>query len=312
MLPTALAPQAPFIVLLNADSGHEDAGEAREAIASVLRAADRPHRFVALERGRPIAELARQAAREAAAQGGAIVAAGGDGTVNAVAAAAHESRCVMGVVPQGTFNYFARTHHIPEGTAEAAQLLVAGRPRPVQVGRVNERLFLVNASLGLYPELLEDREAFKQRLGRSRLVALLSALWTLTRQARQLRLEIQPADGRPGMRVITPSLFVGNNRLQLEQVGLPEAGGVTRGRVAGVMLRPVGTLALLRLMLSGAFGRLGEAEDVMHFEFERLVVNAGPRHGSRRLKVAADGEVLWMRAPIVFEVAHEPLCLITP
>ena len=53
----------------------------------------------------------------------------------------------------------------------------------MQVGLLNDRPFLVNASLGLYPQLLEDREAFKQKFGRSRLVALWSGLVTLMRAA---------------------------------------------------------------------------------------------------------------------------------
>ena len=80
----------------------------------------------------------------------------------------------MGVVPQGTFNYFARTHGIPADQTEAVGLLLRAAPTPVQVARINDRVFLVNASLGLYPDLLEDREAFKARFGRSRGVAFVA------------------------------------------------------------------------------------------------------------------------------------------
>ncbi len=67
----------------------------------------------------------------------------------------------MGVLPQGTFNYFVRTHGIPTNAADAAQALLYSVPAPVQVGLINDRVFLVNASLGLYPELLQDREVYK-------------------------------------------------------------------------------------------------------------------------------------------------------
>jgi diacylglycerol kinase family enzyme len=55
------------------------------------------------------------------------------------------------VLPQGTFNYFSRTHGIPLDTTDATRALLAGMIRPVQVGLLNDRVFLVNASLGLYP-----------------------------------------------------------------------------------------------------------------------------------------------------------------
>jgi hypothetical protein len=87
-----------------------------------------------------------------------VVAAGGDGTINTVAHEAVRQGCLFGVLPQGTFNYFGRTHGIPEDLAEAVRALLRARVTPVQVGMVNDRIFLVNASVGLYPQLLEARE----------------------------------------------------------------------------------------------------------------------------------------------------------
>ena len=73
--------------------------------------------------------------------------------------------------------------------------------------------------------------------------------------------------------VQTLTLFVGNNRLQLQQFGAePEdtvAGTPGDGSMAALMLRPIGTLSMIGLMLHGAMGRLGEAAGVERFEFER-------------------------------------------
>ena len=74
------------------------------------------------------------------------------------------------------------------------QALLHETAQPVQVGLVNDRVFLVNASLGLYPQLLEDREAWKKRLGRSRLVATGAGLISLLRGYRSLRLRRCCAD----------------------------------------------------------------------------------------------------------------------
>ena len=92
--------------------------------------------------------------------------------------------------------------------------ILAGTVKPVQAGLVNDKVFFVNASLGLYPQLLEDREAYKRRFGRSRLVATWSAIVTLFHQTHQLRIDLD-ADGEQ-RHVRAPTLFVGNNRLQLE------------------------------------------------------------------------------------------------
>ena len=238
--------------------------------------------------------------------------------MNTVAQAAHAAGCAMGVVPQGTFNYFARTHGIPGDPAEATRALFTAVPTPVQVAAINDRIFLVNASLGLYPDLLEDREAYKARFGRSRMVAFWAGAMTLLRAQRNLRLHIEHGTSLRQVRALT--LFVGNNRLQLEQLGVQAPGPAAAapggtpgaGHLTAVVLRPIGTLAMIRLMLHGAMGTLGEAQGVEHFEFRRLVVTPTLPQRRRGMKVAHDGEVARMRAPLEFRVLDKPQLLLIP
>lgn len=112
------------------------------------------------------------------------------------------------------------------------------------------------------------------------------------------------------------TLFVCNNRLQLRQIGLEPAlrpdGGPAGDRITALMLRPVGTLAMIRLMLHGAMGTLGEAQSVERFEFEHMVVRPTLPLGRPGVKVAFDGEVTRMRAPLDFRLLAEPLYLMIP
>ena len=247
------------------------------------------------------------------ADGSAVVAVGGDGTINTVAQAAHAAGCAMGVLPEGTFNYFAREHGVPTESAESLGWLFDARPEPVQVSAINERIFLVNASVGLYPDLLQDRERWKARFGRSRLVALGSGVATLLRAQDPLRLLIE-WDGKL-RKVRTLMLFVGNNRLQLEQLGLrdpagPAEGDTTDGQITAVILKPIGTLAMVGLLLRGAMGKLGDAGGVEHFACQKLVVGPMLTLGRRRVKVAFDGEVEWMISPLTIRVLPKPLWLL--
>ena len=218
------------------------------------------------------------------------------------------SGCAFGVLPQGTFNYFGREHGIPSDTAEATRLLLTARPQPVQVGLVNERVFLVNASLGLYPQLLEDREAWKRQFGRSRLVAFGAGLATLLRAHRRLRLRFEHGGETHDVR--TPTLFVGNNRLQMAQIGTAQA--FAEGGLAGIMLRPVGLGGMLWLLARGALARLGEADNVINFGFDSLTVRLPRFRRARPIKVATDGEVAWLTPPFTFRVSPEPLALLMP
>jgi diacylglycerol kinase family enzyme len=275
---------APLFIVLNVSSGIDDVVKTRESIEGVLTEAGREHRLQVVADSTRLHDIARQTVEAARARGGVVVAAGGDGTINAMAQAALGSGCSFGVLPLGTFNYFSRTHGIPADTADATRLLLTARAYPVQVGLVNDRVFLINASLGMYPELLEDREAFKKKFVRTRLMAVVAGVVTVLHHHRQLRLCIEHGGSTRQMR--TPTLFVGNNRLQLEQAGIAEAPLLAQAQLAAITLRPMGTLTMLWLALRGAFGQLGEAESVTSFAFRRIVVRPAMPYGTRRLKVA--------------------------
>lgn len=300
---------APFFVVFNRASGHGDRDELGPAVQAACAAAGRRCELLPVARPGQLTEVAREAVRRARAVDGIVVAAGGDGTINCVAQAVLGSGCRFGVLPRGTFNYFSRTHGIPAELDAALQVLLHEPAMPVQVGRVNGRVFLVNASLGLYARLLEEREGWKRQFGRSRVIALLAGLRTLLRGHRSLRLDVELRGQTWQAR--TPTLFVGNNALQMEQVGLPEAQAIDAGNLAGVTLKPVGRWALLALLARGIFGRMGDADEVRSFAFQTLTVKAR-RFGASRIKVATDGEVLKMTLPLRFEVAPEPLLLIRP
>ena len=306
-------PASPLQFVINAAAGSSDADAKREVIEAALLAAGRRGELL-FSRSTDLARIAREATAKAISTHTAVVAVGGDGTLNTVAQAVYAAGCPMGVVPQGTFNYFARTHGIPADPSEAVRLLLGWTPLPVQVAAINDHVFLVNASLGLYPDLLEDREKYKARFGRSRWVAFWAGSVTLLRAQRRLRLHIELGTSIRDVRALT--LFVGNNRLQLEQLGVqPQScaeGGPAGASITAVMLRPIGTLAMIRLMLHGAIGTLGEAENVERFAFDHMVVKPSLTPGRRGVKVAFDGEVTTLRAPLDFRVLAKPLYLLKP
>lgn len=303
-----LRPDAEFFIVMNRGSGAAEKDEVREAIEAELNRAGRRHRFVPVAPG-GIVQACQHAARLAREHGGVLVAAGGDGTLNCAAQAALAQDCPVGVIAQGTFNLFAREHGLALEASEAARMLLHATPEPVQVGLVNERVFLVNASVGLYPKLLADREQVKQKLGRRRWIAMLAALKSLLQWRLQLTLDAE-LDGRL-TQLRTASVFVCNNRLQLQRIGVEEevVAQVGQGRMAGLLMRATGVWAKLRMVAAALLGRLAEADEVRSFTLRSLTVAA--RH-ARKLKVATDGEVQWMEMPLRFTVGPRPLRVMLP
>ena len=149
------------------------------------------------------------AARRALADGAeAVVAGGGDGTINAVASVLAGSGVAFGVLPLGTLNHFAKDLGIPLALDEAVRNVAEGKPMQVDVGQVNERIFLNNSSLGLYPDIVRDREKQQRRLGRGKWPA---AAWATIAALRRypflsVRLTI---DGAQHARS-TPFVFIGS------------------------------------------------------------------------------------------------------
>lgn len=301
---------APICLLFNVRSGSREAEADRAAIVRMLAQAARPHRIFDVPRPAALATIANEAATRARECGGILAVAGGDGTINAAAQAALALDVPLGVLPRGTFNYFSRAHRIPLDTEAAVANLLGGETQPVHVGLVNGRVFLVNASIGLYPELLHDREIYKREYGRNRFVALCAAVVTLMKPHGRLTLTYEH-EGH-ARRVRTPTLFVGNNALQLAQIGLPEAQDVEDGQLAAIIVRTPARPALLRLLLMGAAGTMADCREVERFAFRELTVHPRLPRLQRDIEVATDGEVARLATPLVFRVSPQKLRLIAP
>jgi diacylglycerol kinase family enzyme len=225
---------------------------------------------------------------------GTIVAAGGDGTVSGVADAILQAGAAarLGVLPLGTFNFFARGLGLPLEPGHAAAALARGRTRQMRFGTVNGRVFLNNMSLGLYPSILETREDLYDRWGRSRLAAYWSVLKTVTGFNAPMRLDLR-LDGRED-RLVTPLVFVAASAYQLETYNLEGAEAVRGGALALFAVRRTRGRDLMRSAWALARGRARKGE-----EFDARTardIEIGPRANS--ILVARDGERERMQTPL--------------
>ncbi|MET0282044.1 MAG: diacylglycerol kinase family protein [Steroidobacteraceae bacterium] len=295
----------PVTVILNAGSGHGDQAKVEAEIRAGFAEAGRAHRIAIAGSAEEVEREARLAVSSGEPQ--IIVAAGGDGTINLVAGIVLQSGIPFGVIPLGTFNYFARDLGIPLDPRAAAIAVATGTIRQVHVARVNGHLFLNNASFGLYRKLLEERERYKQRLGRYKAVAVLAALATVWqhRQSYLLRMEL---DGKPTT-LRTPLLFFGLNSLQLEKLDLDVARCTQNGQMAVIALQPTSRWHLLGLALRGALQGLRDSPDLRCHGASRVEVTLP---GRRTTRVAVDGESFECELPLQFEMLREALPVVVP
>jgi len=251
-------------------------------------------------------DIAARAAAEVEHGAPLLVAAGGDGTIGAVAGALAGSATALGILPLGTLNHFARDLGIPPDLDQAARLIAAGQTRRVDVAEVNRRAFVNNASIGLYPLMVVDRDAQRQRLGRSkRLAMLVASLRTMARfHARRLKLSVDGGESR----VDTPLLFVGNNDYRL---ALPGAGSRERldgGELSVMVMRSKSLPGFLAATGRALLG-LSREDDMVRLDGVReLRVDGGGTH----LTLAVDGETLALAPPLAFSIRPGALTVIAP
>ncbi len=302
--PAASAPLADAIcVIVNPGSGRRAGQLSLEEMEERITALPRRTEIRHAADGADIGRLARTALEEGY---GTIVAAGGDGTICAVAAEIAGKDVKMGVIPMGTFNFFARGLGIPEEVDPAVALLDSGTPRGVTVGEVNGEIFLNNASLGAYPAILDQREGIYKRWGRSRIAAYWSVLTALASFKRPLRMQITVDGTRYRRR--SALAFVAMSAYQLEEYELDGAEAVRDGQFALFMAPDVGRFGLIIQAMRLAGRQMRPGRDVELITGRDILIETN--HSKRLL--ARDGEKERMNDPFHFIARPDALHVLAP
>src|SRR5665213_430396 len=287
--------------ILNEKAGSNSATEAKPFI--VKAAAERGWRAqVLISRGG--ADL-NSHVHTARAIGHLVVAGGGDGTIAAVATALVGTDTVLGVLPMGTLNHFAKDLGIPLELDKAVQTLFTGKIALVDVGEVNGRIFLNNSSVGFYPHLVLERES-RQKQGRNKWIALAQAAAHLLQQSHTLRVELSADHAGPRL-YDTPFLFVGNNRYALDGMAIGTRAVLDGGKLWVCAAPDAGRFTIMALALKALLGFVRDS-DVAAFETDQAHVGLHRGH----VHVATDGEVSVMQTPLHYSSRPAALRVIVP
>jgi YegS/Rv2252/BmrU family lipid kinase len=294
---------APIPVILNTGAGTAESAD-REALRTAFARRNLVAEVHALAPGQDL-----DAVLDAAFAGHpcCVVAAGGDGTVNAVAARLldHPHAC-LGVLPLGTLNHFARDLGIPLDLDAAVRVIADDHAVAVDVGEVNDRVFLNNASIGLYADIVVQRERTRRLLGLGKWPALARATWAALRDPASFDVAVS-ADGNAQHRR-TPFLFVGNNDYTLSGPALGQRERLDEGALSVYVLRPKNRWGLLWLGLRALVGAVSGERDLTAQRANELIVAAAPG----RVPVARDGEVADFATPLRFRVRPRALRVRVP
>jgi undecaprenyl-diphosphatase len=225
-----------------------------------------------------------------AVEGGApyVVAAGGDGTLRAVAEVLAGTKTALLPVPGGTLNHFARAMGLNDidASVDAAR---AGVTQAVDVGEVNGHVFLNNASIGAYPRMVARRERHEQRIPRW-LAQPLATLQEI-RHGRALRLRIDGRDRRVWL------VFVGNGEYGGELGGLGDRESMSDNVLDVRVVSAAARWPRARLVLAALAGRLSRSSVVDAWTAREVTITTAD---SATLRVALDGDITVLEPPLQF------------
>lgn len=290
-------------VIINATSGAGDKEEVRERLTDFFKSRDAKARILFARSGAEIEALARRAVEDDCSP---VIAGGGDGTINAVATHVVGTSRVLGVLPLGTLNHFAKDINVPLELEDAARVCVEGRIANVDVGEVNGRIFLNNSSLGLYPSIVREREKLQERLGHGKWRAFFWASLTVLQRYPFLRVRL--STDKEELARTSPFIFIGNNEYEMENFNIGSRSCIDKGQLSLYIAQRTGRLGLVRLAWRALFGGLRNEDD-----FDALCTKEIWIETRRpRLRVATDGEVTIMPTPLHYRVRPGALRVLVP
>jgi diacylglycerol kinase family enzyme len=259
---------------------------------------------IRLEATKP--EELEQTIKRAVLQGAQrVLISGGDGTVALAASHLAGKKTELAVIPSGTLNHFAQRTGIPVNAEDSLDIALNSKAQPVDVGYVNDTLFINTSSVGAYPTFVRSRNYLENRMhyypasvvaGVRRLLNFRSVRVTLA--GKQLR---------------TPLVFIGVGERELR---LPTFGQVKQQGQKGLHLIAVacnGKIEMFKLVVKSIFLGIDPMQKEGHIENQLLsdiVVHFHRRQ--KRVHIALDGELTWLYTPLQYRLAPQEIMVAMP
>ncbi|RYG27130.1 lipid kinase [bacterium] len=231
-----------------------------------------------------------------------LIAGGGDGTFNALADLYVDHQTVMGVLPLGTGNSFARDLGIPADLETACDVIANGKVVHVDLGWANGTHFVNVATVGLTTKIAQGLTVpMKRKFGRFvYAIVLTQAL----KKIKPFRAKLTTEFGTHEFETL--QVVVGNGRFHAGPFPLSPDATITEGRLSLYALRKASKLELLKMALLMPFGRQGSLAGVHQEECTRGRLETFPP-----MAVTVDGEVC-PTTPLEFRIAPKALRVVAP
>ena len=231
-----------------------------------------------------------------------IIVGGGDGTLSCAAGQFVGSQSVMGVLPLGTGNEFARDLNIPADVCAACDIIAKGNVTQVDLGIINGEYFINVATVGLTTLIAQELTPdAKRRLGK--FVYAFALVRALVR-ARPFKATLETEAGT--QQFDTMQVVIGNGRFHAGPFPLAPDATITDGKLVVYATSGTSRWSLLRLALKMPGGHHVELNDV-----PAVMTTGGCLRAAPLQRVTVDGEIA-LQTPLTFGIAPRALRVMTP
>jgi YegS/Rv2252/BmrU family lipid kinase len=296
--------QAPYFVILNANAG---TANAIGITAEGLQALFKENGMDAIIDDESEVGMAVRIERAMKSGAGTIVAAGGDGTITALAAALVDTDRQLAILPLGTVNALAKDLNVPLDLPSAVAALQTSESRRIDVGEVNGRIFLHKVVIGLIPGMAAGREKIRGRYDVSAKIGFLRYFFRRLARAKRMAVAIETDNGARRVERVQ-ALAVASNAYDEGLGQFFSRQSLDRGTL---------TLYVLSHFTLGDFLRLttgmlmGHWQDDKALRMESVKTVTITTHKSL-MKVMFDGEVESLQTPLQFAIRPLALTVLVP
>jgi len=234
-----------------------------------------------------------------------ILVAGGDGTIATAAALVAKTKTELAILPGGTLNHFARDHGIPTDLGKAALIASDGPVVGVDIGYVNDCVFLNTSSIGAYVTFVRERERLEKHLGYS--IASVIAFAKMLAEIPTFSVTLEFEGEKKTYRASLVFIGVGERELKLPILGSRVKNG--RSGLHVMIVQDRKPARLFALALAGITRGRQEADKLPEFH-EFLVDSCRIDLTRPTATVGLDGELKRFRTPLDYHIERNALQIV--
>lgn len=295
---------ASYYVILNANAG---TANATGITADALKALFELNGLSAAIDARDNVSLAERIGDALSSGATTIVAAGGDGTITALAARLVDTDRNLAILPLGTVNALAKDLSVPLNLPAAVAALATGQSHRIDVGEVNGRVFLHKVVVGLIPGVAAGREHIRGRQDTSAKIGFLRYFFRRLARAKRIAVVIEPSAGERRVERVQ-AIAVASNAYDEGLGQFFSRQSLDRGTLTLYVLRHFTMGDFVRLTTGMLLGRWRN-DDALSIE---SVMGVTINTRKDLIKVMFDGEVETMHTPLHFAIRPKALSVIVP